>query len=306
MNAPQEFEKHQNTAIRWPQIHQHLKHTLHHASGSHDFLEQIQMLEKTIHDLVTENVDASLLVLVQMLYEKNLSYSASHALLCAALCKLLNTHTELPPEELTSLCQAALTMNIGMLNLHDQLAHQKSAITAAQRTAIHNHPEMGWQMLRRKGVEDEVWLQIVRDHHTAREQTTHTPTRMLQLTDVFVGSISPRSTRPGLLSKQGALRIYKAEDCSPNSLGAAFVKSIGIYIPGSYVRLINGEISVVVKRGENAHTPLVASLVGIRGAPIQDPVLRDTSEPSFEIKEGISAKDVRVRTSWEDLLNQFF
>ena len=205
-------------------------------------------------------------------------------------------------------------MNIGMSSLHDQLAHQTSEITTDQRISIANHPAVGRQLLIDKGVQDKIWLEIVQDHHAVlseivdagAERRIQMATRMLQLADIFVGSISPRSTRPGLLARQGALKIYKGEEGKPNLLGAAFVKSIGIYIPGSYVKLANGEVSVVIKRGINAHTPYVASIIGMRGAPNQDPVLRDTSEPGFEIKEGISANQVRLRTNWEMLLNKFF
>ena len=295
-------------------MHLKLKAILDATSASRDFERNIREFEGSIADLIEDNIDASLFVLVQMLYEKNLSYSASHALLCASLCRLTGTHAELSSEELASLCKAALTMNIGMSSLHDQLAHQTSEITTDQRISIANHPAVGRQLLIDKGVQDKIWLEIVQDHHAVlseivdagAERRIQMATRMLQLADIFVGSISPRSTRPGLLARQGALKIYKGEEGKPNLLGAAFVKSIGIYIPGSYVKLANGEVSVVIKRGINAHTPYVASIIGMRGAPNQDPVLRDTSEPGFEIKEGISANQVRLRTNWEELLNKFF
>ena len=295
-------------------MHLKLKAILDATSASRDFERNIREFEGSIADLIEDNIDASLFVLVQMLYEKNLSYSASHALLCASLCRLTGTHAELSSEELASLCKAALTMNIGMSSLHDQLAHQTSEITTDQRISIANHPAVGRQLLIGKGVQDKIWLEIVQDHHAVlseivdagAERRIQMATRMLQLADIFVGSISPRSTRPGLLARQGALKIYKGEEGKPNLLGAAFVKSIGIYIPGSYVKLANGEVSVVIKRGINAHTPYVASIIGMRGAPNQDPVLRDTSEPGFEIKEGISANQVRLRTNWEMLLNKFF
>ena len=306
MNNKVMLEQAQAIKFSWPQLHQKLKLNLSGESGWDNFIEDIRWIEKTIEKLVNENADACLFVLVQMLHEKNLSYSASHALLCATLCKVMSKYTEHSPEELSSLCQAALTMNIGMSSLHDQLAHQKSEITATQTASIANHSEIGWQLLRSKGVQDEKWLEIVRNHHLDLEQAMHTSTHMLQLADIYVGSISPRSTRPGLLPRQGALRIYKGEEGKHNSLGPAFVKSIGIYIPGSYVKLTNGEISIVIKRGSNIHTPKVVSLIGIRGAPIKDPLLRDTSEPNFEIKEAIPTHKVRIRNNWEYLLNKFF
>ena len=119
-----------------------------------------------------------------------------------------------------------------------------------------------------------------------------------QATTAAVDNSVPLATRPQ--------STYKSGNVVHTSGATSFVKSIGIYIPGSYVKLANGEVSVVIKRGINAHTPYVASIIGMRGAPNQDPVLRDTSEPGFEIKEGVSANQVRLRTNWEELLNKFF
>ena len=136
MKTPAELGSNKCIEILWPQMHLKLKAILDATSASHDFEGNIREFERSIAGLIEDNIDASLFVLVQMLYEKNLSYSASHALLCASLCRLLSTHAELSPEELTSVCNAALTMNIGMSSLHDLLAHQNSEVTADQRRSI--------------------------------------------------------------------------------------------------------------------------------------------------------------------------
>ena len=61
-------------------MHLKLKAILDATSANHDFEGNIREFERSIASLIEDNTDASLFVLVQMLYEKNLSYSASHAL----------------------------------------------------------------------------------------------------------------------------------------------------------------------------------------------------------------------------------
>lgn len=45
----------------------------------------------------------------------------------------------------------------------------------------------------------------------------------------------------------------------PTRSGAALLKSVGLYPPGSFVQLVNGETGIVVARGKQANLPVVAS-----------------------------------------------
>jgi hypothetical protein len=100
-----------------------------------------------------------------------------------------------------------------------------------------------------------------------------------------------------------ARNIYLGPDGQPSALGAAFVKTLGLYIPGSYVRLANGEVAVVVRRGRRANTPLVFSIIR-QGMPLGEPVLRDTQERGFEVKSSEPADDIKVRLNAERLLSR--
>ena len=54
-------------------MHLKLKAILDATSASRDFERNIREFEGSIADLIEDNIDASLFVLVQMLYEKNLT-----------------------------------------------------------------------------------------------------------------------------------------------------------------------------------------------------------------------------------------
>ena len=60
--------------------------------------------------------------LFQLASNSPVGYSASHALVCAVLCHLVATELRLPLKERNSLVHAALTMNVAMTALQDQLA----------------------------------------------------------------------------------------------------------------------------------------------------------------------------------------
>jgi hypothetical protein len=161
-------------------------------------------------------------------------------------------------------------------------------------------------------VGDHLWLELVADHHEdaagkgypAGKRGQGVPVQLLRLADIFVGRISPRQARAGLLPQLAARDIYLGDDGQPNPLGAAFVKTLGLYIPGSYVRLSDGEVGVVVRRGRRANAPTVFAIVGRHGMPLGEPALRDTLEREHEVKSSISADDVKVRISAQKLLSR--
>jgi HD-GYP domain-containing protein (c-di-GMP phosphodiesterase class II) len=286
----------------WPDLHASLATLLHQGAGAGQFLERFDRVSQRAERCWRESPDESLLVLVQLLFDVRVGYSTTHALLSAGLCEMLSPAAGLPSAEQASLFRAALCMNIGMTRTHDAMARQGHALSEAQRLAVHEHPELGAAALTRLGVTDALWLQLVQDHHErpdgtgypANKHVTGTAHRLLQMADGYVAQLSPRQGRGGLLSQQVARELYVGPQGQPDPLGALFVKHIGFYPPGSYVRLASGELGVVARRGAKAHAPLVFALVGRQGLPLGEPALRDTQEPAFEIKAGLAPGEVKV------------
>ena len=75
-----------------------------------------------------------------------------------------------------------------------------------------------------------------------------------------------------------------APEGAPNAeLAALLVKSIGMFPPGSFVRLANGEIAVVTARTDNASLPELRSVVAMDGSPRTMPSPRDPQDPLYAI-----------------------
>ncbi|MEY2685120.1 MAG: hypothetical protein RJA09_2264 [Pseudomonadota bacterium] len=292
--------------LEWQDLQGSLGVLLHQGPGTSDFVDRLLRVEQKALRLLELGPDNTLFVLVQQLFDRRMGYSASHALTCAAVCHLGAPAAGLAPQEAASLFKAALTMNMGMARLHDDLSRQAQPPTPAQRQAIDDHPSRSVSLLRQVGVADPFWLQVVLRHHQpqAGPEPTAVAQRLLHLVDVFVARISPRSSRSGMLSQQVAKDIYMGADGQPNPLGALLVKTVGIYPPGSYVRLANGEVAVVVRRGRRANAPVVFSIVGKQGFPLGEPALRDTLDRVYEVKGAVSPDDVKVVINARKLLGR--
>jgi len=296
--------------MRWADLHTSLGLLLHQGEQAQDFLRRLGLIRMRIDEVLQSRTDDSLFVLVQMLLDRTLGYSTGHALLCGLLCRIVGKLLLKEPSQIDALINAALTMNIGMTRLQDELALQAEPPSVEQRIRIEQHPLLGERCLQHLGVQDPTWLRLVRLHHTKLHamgslegaEPLLLMAHLISLIDVFVARISPRVSRKGLPSQRAARDAYLAADGQPNPLGAALIKAVGVYIPGSYVRLASEELAVVVRRQRRANEPLVFALVGRSGMPLGEPALRDTSEAAFEIKSGVAADEVRVRVQSAKLL----
>lgn len=308
---PVRNEQERSVLERWTDLHARLSLLLVQGEQAQDFGRRLEQIESRIDDILRARVDDSLFVLVQLLLDRTQGYSASHALLSTVLCRLVGTPLLASHEPLQrSLMRAALTMNIGMTRLQDELALRLEPLDEAMRARVHRHPLDGVRILQALGVGDGAWLDLVRHHHQRRPDLlnlagcapSELAAHLLAMADVFVARISPRASRRSQPAHVAARDAYLTENGQAAPLGAAFIKTVGVHIPGSYVQLENGEMAVVVRRGRRANAPLVFALVGRQGLPLGEPALRDTSESAFQVKAGVAADEVRVRVNPSRLL----
>lgn len=267
-----------------------------------DYVARLQRLDQEIQEQLQHDPDSALLLLMQIASGEVHQYSVHHALLVSVVAELAARELAgWPPEWRGSLRCAALTMNIAMTSLQDQLALQNTSLSARQRTQVSAHAQAGAAQLATLGVTDPLWLEAVGHHHdSATGSLADLPpsrqlARMIQRADVFAARLSPRKQRPALSATAAAKATYLDEQQKPDEAGAAIIKAMGLYPPGTYVQLASGEVAVVLRRGPRANEPRVASIVGRSGTPLGEPTVRDTRLRAHEVKSSIAPKDVRVR-----------
>ena len=296
----------------WSTLHARLCSTLNSSADGADFEKRLSSVVSGLRDEALARPDESLFVLVQTLFDTRVSYSATHALLCALMCQLTASSAEIPEQEEYALVCAALTMNIGMTATHDQLARQPYAPSAAQRAEIEAHPDRGIDILRERGIQDDIWLDLVRDHHETLDGLGYPggktdlglSQQLLHMVDVFAAGISPRKGRRGLAPSAAVANAYIKAQEHNSALGAIFVKHMGKYLPGTYVKLKNEEIALVVKRGERIHTPTVMAIADGQGMPFTTPRRRDTQLSMYAVMGTLAPQDVRISVDVARLLKR--
>jgi PncC family amidohydrolase len=222
-------------------------------------------------------------------------YTVLHPLHQGVFVELIGKCLGMPPLDRLSVISGALTANIAMLNLQEILQRQAEQLSPSQQQLLKLHPVLAEAMLTELDVDDALWLQSIRSHHervdgqgyphgTSAEQIP-LGSRLISLADIYDAMIKPRAHRePNQRAALKELFLRRGQAIDEN-LAPIAVKEIGIYPPGAFVKLRNGEIAVVIKRTANSLHPIVRSLFGPRGAPLERPYRRNTEESMFAIQD---------------------
>lgn len=283
-------------------------HSLLREAEPVDFATRLATLRDAALKRLHAHPDATLMLLVYESSQEFGDYSARHGLLTLLVCDLVAQQLQLAPELRTALQGAALTMNYGATAVHDRMAAQVDAATPAQRQALSAHGDRAAQRLAQVGIDDPVWLTAVRLHHEAGPGPLNSRSdgeklaRLLRRIDLFGARLSPRRSRQAMSGAAAARAVFLDELGQPDEAGAALIKTVGLYPPGSIVRLANGEVGLVFKRGFSANEPLVAALIGKSGSPLSNPVPRDTRLASQAITASLAPAEFKLRVNLEALL----
>ena len=212
-----------------------------------------------------------------------------------------------------SLVCAALSMNVAMTSVQNELALQKFGPSSSQRSVIDAHAVQGKQMLEQAGVTDRDWLTMVALHHTPLGASTSDSlsdwpvekrmVKILQTVDRYTAAMSPRKSRSGRTARDSVRAVVMPDGGAQHDVvGATLMRVFGLCPPGTFVKLANGETAVVMRRGAKAAAPWVASVLNRLDQPVAEPSLRDTSREGYAVQSTLVATAVRVTLNMETLL----
>lgn len=295
-------------AAVWADLQQRLHQLQREPEAVEDLLTRFEALRVEALERLARHPDQALMLLIHDASEELPQYTARHALLCGVLAQMVAERLGWPASEAEALTRAALSMNLGLGLLQDRLAQQREGLSNEQQRLLAGHGDRAAELLQRLGVDDALWLNTVRLHHDAGpgglagRADAERLARILHRIDVFAARLSPRIARKAQAGAQAARAIFLDENKMQDEAGAALIKAVGLYPPGSFVRLANGEEGIVIKRGASATEPLVAALIGKSGDPLTDPVPRDSRLASQAITHSLAPHELRLRVSVQKLL----
>jgi len=271
----------------WEQAIWQLKRLLQSVDQS-GFPTRCDEFSAQLTGLVRRDPDIAIYLSVRQDPRRRNLYGLTHSLHCALVCQLMAARMGWSAERALTLVKAALTMNMTIIETQGQYAIH-GRLTEIQRGQIRKHPEQAAERLRAAGVLDEVWLRTVAEHHEraggggypSGDEPTEDAS-VLRMVDVFMAKISPRCGGRKVSIQDAARQMFG--EARGSQAAAAIIKEYGIYPPGDFVQLASGELAVVIRRGENARSPIAAAITDKAGMPATTTVRRDTAQEGFAIK----------------------
>jgi hypothetical protein len=294
----------------WTMAAMALEAALREPRADGQWIRAVQELRTRARHLADISLDGSVCHLIHTGGLHTNLYSCHQSLRCMVVSGECARALGWSNDHVKSLELAALTMNVSIRRLQDMLALRDTGISVGLRAQLSQHPRDAARLLAAAGVADGVWLGAVMLHHDgqldaqplAALSTAQQAARLLRRVDIFCAKLSRRGHRAPMPGLQAAREACLGADGKPDEIGTALLRTVGMYPPGTFVRLANGECALVLARGSRAHAPKVAAFADANGVALAQPRLRDTTQAACAVKVAVSSADVHERPNHEKLL----
>ncbi len=237
--------------------------------------------------------------IAKIITDDNSNYTIKHSIHTAILCELSGQYLNWPAEKRRNIAGAALTMNLSLGYLQDKLLDQSSPLSTIQQRIINAHPKDSVELLKKMGVSNSKWLELVEKHHESVDGSGYPSglTRknipmeasLVSLADIYCAKVTGRNYREPIFANIAVRDIFLDKD-NQGTLIEVFVKLLGLYPPGCIVKLQSGETGLVTKRGVKVGTPKVLLLNNLKNGVPMNKILRDTNQKDYAIKSIVESK----------------
>ncbi|WP_320169562.1 HD-GYP domain-containing protein [Maridesulfovibrio sp.] len=235
-------------------------------------------------------------------------YILTHSLNTAILSAILGRHLGLSRETTKELSIAALLMNVGQIWIRQELFQKNGKLNATEFAQIKSHPKCGYDYLSTQpGISDKI-ISAVLQHHEKYDGSGYPGglssndisqyARIITICDSYDAMTTDRPYREALTPNAAIKHLYNMANTAfhPRYL-ENFIKCIGIYPAGCFVRLSDGRYAVVVENTPQA--PLLPKVKIVFSSHLKaiTPEFVNLAKPSekrLEIVECIHPKTFRL------------
>lgn len=261
--------------------------------------KKIMKLVASIQGLCEQDADA---MIGAVHIQRTTQYIYYHPVHVAVLSELVGKRLGMSEQERALVLAAALVSNISMLELQDQLYKQEKPLTPEQQQAITQHPSESVKLLVANRVYNAKLLEIVMQHHERPDGNGYPgglkgemvcrEAQLVSIADRYAAMVSGREYRNAKPSSE-ALKQFFQDRCAhcDEAMTLLFIKDLGIWPPGTPVKLVNGEVAIVTHRIKDSMWPKVNSIISPRGGPYARPLVRDCELEEYRIKEVTRLKE---------------
>jgi putative nucleotidyltransferase with HDIG domain len=193
-----------------------------------------------------------------------------HALNVSVLAVMLGKKAKLSPAELKPLGMGALFHDVGKSRIDKKVLKKVAPLNRAETAVMQLHPHYGMEILTKCGIKDDAVLRIVMEHHEfisgqgypagLKGDKISKPARILRIVDSYDNLCNHPDPKKRMTPYEALSHIYTKQQTQIDlELFSVFIRSMGIYPPGTVVKLSNGETGIIISI--NPDNPLKPSLL---------------------------------------------
>ena len=236
----------------------------------------------------------------------------NHSLHALFISTFLADQMDFPETQAESLAAAALTMNMSNMPLHERLYNQGGYVSGEDWKKLRAHPDDAANMLERVGVKDQDWLAAVRQHHENMDGSGYPArldgpqiglaARILRVADVYCTKVNASHYRPPRSARFAARELFGAERAYLDTqIASLLIRRIGMYPPGTLVRLANREYACITRPGRNGRVRFAVSFIDARGRSLELPRERNLETRDHAIRHTVSPDPAWSKVNWNQL-----
>jgi putative nucleotidyltransferase with HDIG domain len=267
-------------------------------------------------DSVLRNPDA--LIWMSKMRSQN-EYTAEHCLNVCILAIAFGRHLGMSEEDLEIIGLCGLLHDVGKMRIPPEILNKPSALTDKEFNMIKAHTVHGRNLLMASPGIPNSTIDVAYSHHEKIDGSGYPRqlpasgisefARIIALVDAYDAMTADRCYSEGKPSTEALKIIFKDRGTHfDERLALEFIKSVGLYPPGTLVELVNGLICIVLETNKHfRHLPKVIA-INEQSTPLPKALLVDLIElehgamdKSFLIKSAHKdgAFGVRVKDHWD-------
>jgi putative nucleotidyltransferase with HDIG domain len=200
-------------------------------------------------------------------YPDHDSYTVGHSVRVATLAVFVANTLGVEKDLLIELGTAALLHDVGKGKIPSEIIYKQGKLTDEEFTLMRLHPQFGAEILLEHKESSPMQVAIAWSHHIRYggggyprlpSWTTQSRfTSLVQICDVFEALTASRPYKPPMTPLAAfGIMVNDAGAFDP-ALLTAFISALGVYPPGSQVRMNNGCLATVVATGKRLDKPKI-------------------------------------------------
>ncbi len=278
-------------------------------------LEAAGDLVSDIVDTVIQDQDAT----VQLVNMKGQDESQHfHAVNVTMLSLIVGKELELDDMEMNHLGVGAMLHDFGQLKTPDKILRKTSPLTSVEKKVYELHPRYGSDLAKKIGSLPEAVIQIIEQHHEHEDGTGYPNklksnqinklSKIVAVANAYDDYCNSSHNDKLLTPFEAMSQMYSMEKFDKKIL-SIFINRLGVYPPGTLVRLSGGAIAGVTAVN---HDDLLHPLVVLYDAnvPKEEAVILDMAEEAdLKIEETIRRNEVPLEVlsylNFGDAMNYF-